>query len=87
MLFGGGFGYNGGSFYSTTEELSMFSKTSSGIDKNYISPIDLALQKFNETHPLSASQKAEVAKNERIAYLRDHPVAEEVKEPRDLWKF
>ncbi len=48
------------------------------IDKHYVSPIDKKLAEFNATHPLSASQQAEVAKYNRIYYLRDHkmPISE-----------
>ncbi|MFT3742063.1 MAG: hypothetical protein QM752_05230 [Gammaproteobacteria bacterium] len=40
--------------------------------KNFVSPIDQFCQEFDETHPLSASQKAERAKYEQVYQLRDN---------------
>lgn len=42
-------------------------------NKNYISPIDEKLAEFDNTHPTTASQQAEIAKHERIQTLRDKP--------------
>lgn len=40
--------------------------------RNYVSPIDLFLNKFDQEHPeLSASQRLEIAKFQRIYRLRD----------------
>ena len=43
------------------------------INKAYISPYDVFLREFDNTHPLSAAQKKEIAKHKRIAALRDQP--------------
>lgn len=42
------------------------------IDKAYVSDIDKALKQFDASHPKSASQLAEIAKNRRIHLKRDH---------------
>jgi hypothetical protein len=44
----------------------------------YVSPIDQYLEEFDKTHPLTASQKAEIKKYRRIDDLRDHPHPEEL---------
>lgn len=41
----------------------------------YISKIDLYLDEFDTTHPLSDSQVAEIKKYQGIAQLRDHSIA------------
>lgn len=61
----------------------MFKKKS--IDKNYISPIDQALEKFNQTHPRSPAQQDEIDKYRRVYQLRDHATAPE--KDKDLWDF
>ncbi len=38
---------------------------------NYTSPADQFLTAFNKRTPLSASQKAEYAKNQKVAQARD----------------
>ncbi len=49
--------------------------------KNYISPIDIRLEEFNRSEPLSASQRAEILKYERIYALREKPTFTEPEEP------
>ena len=44
------------------------------IDKNFVSDIDLFAAEFDRTHALSASQKAEVTKYQRVYELRDQPL-------------
>jgi len=46
------------------------------IDKAYISSYDKFLRNFDKTHEKSASQLAEIKKNQRIADLRDDPSLE-----------
>ena len=41
------------------------------IDKAYISPYDIFIKKFDEEHPLSASQEKEIKIYKRINALRD----------------
>lgn len=49
----------------------MYSKE---IQKHYVSEIDIFLQEFDKKHPtLSASQKKEIAKHDRVYRLRDDP--------------
>ncbi len=44
------------------------------IKRDYVSPIDHFLNRFDETHPkLTRSQKKEIAKYQRIYALRDNP--------------
>ena len=54
------------------------------IDKAYISPYDKFLSAFDETHPKSVSQQAEIKKHRRIALLRDNP--ETAKDDGVLWE-
>ncbi len=49
----------------------------------YVSRIDKMLEEFDHTHPLSASQLAEIQKYERIYQLRDHPINEP--SPDKIW--
>ncbi|OGO93108.1 MAG: hypothetical protein A3F41_06990 [Coxiella sp. RIFCSPHIGHO2_12_FULL_44_14] len=53
--------------------------------KHYISDIDNALAEFKHTHPLSASQQAEINKYQRIYQKRDHAILEEKKKGDDIW--
>jgi hypothetical protein len=46
------------------------------INKAYISPYDKFLRNFDKTHEKSASQIAEIKKNQRIAAFRDDPSLE-----------
>lgn len=46
------------------------------VDRNYVSEEDAFLKRLNESLPLSAAQKAELKKSERISRLRDDPDAE-----------
>lgn len=48
--------------------------------KNYVSDIDIFLREFNQKHPKSESQLAEIQKYQRIFALRDNPVAENIHE-------
>jgi hypothetical protein len=54
--------------------------------KKYISPIDIALAKFDKTHTLSASQTAEIEKYKRIYALRDHRRPLPVHPPENIWQ-
>jgi hypothetical protein len=45
---------------------------SQDINKEYISPYDIFLRKFDLSHELSASQLREIKKHARIAHLRDN---------------
>lgn len=54
--------------------------------KNYVSPIDQFLARFDQTHKLSRSQQAEIDKYKRIEKLRDHASKEaEPKSSEDFW--
>jgi hypothetical protein len=53
------------------------------INKSYVSPIDVELAEFNQVHPKSPAQLAEIRKYARIYELRDHPIQEEKK--KDIW--
>ncbi len=53
--------------------------------KKYVSPIDIALAKFDETHPLSDSQISEIKKYEQVYYLRDHKRPLPVQSKEDIW--
>jgi hypothetical protein len=55
------------------------------IDKQYVSEIDKKMAQFNETHPLSAQQKAERDKYQHIYRLRDVPTELHADEDH-LWK-
>lgn len=48
--------------------------------KNYISEIDVFLNGFNRTHPMSEAQLAEKQKYDRVFALRDKPIAENLPE-------
>lgn len=50
----------------------------------YVSALDRFIRKFDETHPLSASQRAEIKKYERISQLRDHPIDQ--KDSKKVWE-
>ncbi len=56
------------------------------IDKHYVSPIDQKLAEFNRTHRPSASQKAEIAKYQRVFSLRDQSTASNSDLPNTFWK-
>lgn len=54
------------------------------INKAYISPIDLFLYNFDQTHAPSASQIAEIEKYKKVFKLRDNPQPDGYKEK--LWE-
>ncbi|MBS0358743.1 MAG: hypothetical protein JSS53_05720 [Proteobacteria bacterium] len=54
------------------------------LDKHYVSDITKFLNELQHELPLSASQKKEIAKHQRIAKLRDNPNTNE--EGSDLWE-
>lgn len=54
------------------------------IDKAYVSPHDRFLFEFDATHDKTASQRKEIEKHRRIAFLRDHKKDKE--EKGDLWE-
>lgn len=43
----------------------------------FVSEIDQMLTEFDQTHPKSASQIAEIKKHEKIANMRDHVTEDE----------
>ncbi len=47
----------------------------------YVSEIDKMLKTFNQTHPKSESQLAEIKKYERIYKLRDEAAEEKREQP------
>lgn len=51
------------------------------IDKNYVSDIDLKLAEFEQTHPKSTSEKAEIDKYARITELLLNPALSIRQEP------
>lgn len=53
--------------------------------KKYVSPIDIALAKFDESQPLSDSQISEIKKYEHIYYLRDHKRPLPVQPKENIW--
>lgn len=58
---------------------------SNKILKNYVSEVDLFLQKFDRTHPVpSASQQKEIDKYKQIYFLRD--VEDRPSDPSILWE-
>lgn len=54
--------------------------------RQFVSPIDQALQQFNRTHPWSVAQQEEVDKYSRIYQLRDQKI-DQPKPATDLWDF
>lgn len=52
--------------------------------ENYVSSIDQFLEKFDATHPASPTATAEKEKYDRIFYLRDHPVKQDIN--KIIWK-
>jgi hypothetical protein len=51
------------------------------INKQYVSPIDTFFAEWDAAHPKTASQIAEIQKNQRVAFLRSHVIeAVEIKE-------
>jgi hypothetical protein len=54
------------------------------IDKNYVSHIDEFLAKFDQEHPLTASQKKEINTYRRINALRDGEQAPAESQP--IWE-
>ena len=46
-------------------------------DKHYVSEIDKKMAEFDQAHPKSASQQAEIAKHQRVYALRDNAVQPE----------
>ena len=42
-------------------------------DKHYVSKIDQKLTEFDQTHPKSAAQQAEIKKHQRVYEQRDNP--------------
>lgn len=55
------------------------------IDKHFISEIDKKMAEFDNTHPNSISQQAEVDKYQRIYQLRDVATVQTTKND-DLWQ-
>ncbi len=56
---------------------------------HYISSIDQFLLKFDQSHPPSASQQAEIEKYQKINLLRDDPKAKRSptnNKKRDIWE-
>lgn len=51
--------------------------------KSYVSDIDQKLESFDRSHPLSASQQAEIKKYAEIYERRDKPTKENKK--RSVW--
>ncbi|MCB1828010.1 MAG: hypothetical protein KDH94_06250 [Coxiellaceae bacterium] len=49
-------------------------------DKHYVSEIDKKLAEFDQTHPKSASQQAEIDKHKRVYALRDNPTLPKAEE-------
>ena len=62
----------------------MFKKLFRKIDRSYVSPIDIKLREFDQSHEMSESQKAEIAKYKDIYYKRDVPTPEKQKNSK-LW--
>ena len=54
------------------------------INRHFVSEIDKAMAKFNRTHELSASQRKEKEKYEKIHELRDNPSESSPEEDR-IW--
>lgn len=56
--------------------------------RNYISPIDQFLARFDKEHPLSFSQEAKRKEIERIIELRDHNTTsnKSKKLEKDIWE-
>lgn len=55
-------------------------------DKHYVSEIDKRLAEFDQTHPKSPSQQAEIDKHERVYRLRDNPIPQEPKNDETLFE-
>lgn len=53
----------------------MLKKLFHRINRHYVSHIDKALRKFDQSKPASPSQRAEIKKYEDIYYRRDIPTA------------
>ena len=54
-------------------------------DKHYVSEIDKKLAEFEQSHPKTFSEQAEIDKHARVFHLRDH--TELLKETEeDLWE-
>lgn len=51
---------------------------------NYVSDIDQFLTTFDASHPLNPSAAAEKQKHQKIAYLRDNPVKQNLDQV--IWK-
>lgn len=51
---------------------------------NYVSEIDIFLQRFDATHPTNRSAEAEKQKHQRIAYRRDNAVKKDI--DNVIWK-
>jgi len=49
-------------------------------DKHYVSEIDNELAEFDQSHPKSASQQAEIDKYKRVHELRDNPTVPEIED-------
>ena len=59
------------------------------VNKHYVSPIDEQLEAFNQSHPLSQSQRDEIAKYQKISQQRDRITPNNDKDHEkedDIWK-
>ena len=57
------------------------------VNKHYVSPIDEQLHAFNQSHPLSQSQRDEIAKYQKISQQRDRVTPDNTHEKEeDIWK-
>lgn len=55
------------------------------LDKKYVSPADQFLHEFDNSHKLSASQQAEVAKHQAVFTKRDTPTTSHADDDSSLW--
>jgi len=60
-------------------------KESNALKHHYVSDIDRSLAKFDQSHELSTSQRAEIDKYKEIYHKRDHSV--HPKQKKDIWDF
>jgi hypothetical protein len=54
------------------------------LDKAYVSPYDKVFHKFDQEHPMSASQLKEYLKYKRIFEMRDNPNA--LQDSSEIWE-
>ena len=55
------------------------------INRSYVSPIDIKLREFDQSHGMSDSQADEIAKYHSIYYKRDVPTPEKQKNSK-IWQ-